>query len=191
MKTLNNYFNEERTRANGDIHEHIEYLSKLSEECDSIVEIGVRQVVSSWAFLNGLVNSKEKNKKSMVCVDIKTPEEQNAGSRISDFRRICSENNVSFEFKRESSLEMAPIAADLLFIDTIHNYEFLSVELTRHGPFAKKYIAMHDTEICKTVGHEGGGGMWKAVEEFLEANKEWELFEHRANNNGMTILRRR
>ena len=190
MKKLNEYFKSECLRKNGDIHEHLPYLAELSKECDSIVEIGVRQVVSSWAFLYGLANPMKDNQKSLTCVDIKSPNEQNAASRFADLVMSCAENDIIFEFKLESSLEMSPIETDLLFIDTIHNYEFLSKELSRHGPYAKKYIAMHDTEICKTVGH-GGGGMWKAIEEFLASNNDWELYSHRTNNNGLTVLRRK
>jgi hypothetical protein len=41
----------------GDIHEHLPTLMKYAEECDSIIELGVRGVVSTWAFITGLMNT--------------------------------------------------------------------------------------------------------------------------------------
>jgi hypothetical protein len=34
-------------------------------------------------------------------------------------------------------------------------------------------------------------GLWPALEEFLAAHQEWEIAEHYANNNGLTVLRRK
>ena len=34
-------------------------------------------------------------------------------------------------------------------------------------------------------------GLWPAVEQFLEWNPQWELVVRRANNNGLTVLRRK
>ena len=34
-------------------------------------------------------------------------------------------------------------------------------------------------------------GLWPAIEEFLEANSNWELHERFTNNNGLTILKRK
>jgi cephalosporin hydroxylase len=188
MKTLDDYYLEVCNNPS-DIYEHMPILSSLSEQCSSVVEIGVRSMVSSWAFLHGLSKSTGTFRE-ITCVDIVHPNSYGADVRYADFSEECSRLGIVFEFKKDSSLTMLPISCDLLFIDTVHNYEFLSVELSRHGPFAKKFIAMHDTEICKTIGHDHGGGMWKAVEEFL-SEYPFEIFQHFTNNNGLTILRRK
>lgn len=186
MKTLNEYFSEEKSRPS-DINEHLQNISELAANCNSAVEIGVRKMVSSWAILNGLVNNKGSD---VTLIDIKTPSEYGEESRYSDFERICRENGISFNFRKESSLETSPIYTDLLFIDTVHNYEFISKEIFRHGPLAQKYIIMHDTEIYKNNG-DGGGGMWTAIEEFLSAYPEWSIKIHYPNNNGLTVLERK
>ena len=41
-----------------DINQHLKTLYKLTLECNSVFETGVRGVVSSWAFLNGLKNKE-------------------------------------------------------------------------------------------------------------------------------------
>ena len=34
-----------------------------------------------------------------------------------------------------------------------------------------------------------GGGIWKAIEEFLQNNPHWELEKRYINNNGLTIIK--
>ena len=41
-------------RQLGDINEHLPILKRFSEECSHITEMGVRYMVSTWAFLAGL-----------------------------------------------------------------------------------------------------------------------------------------
>ena len=53
-----------------DIMEHLVTLYKYSKECDSVFETGVRGCVSSWAFLYGLIDCENKNKKSLFMNDI-------------------------------------------------------------------------------------------------------------------------
>lgn len=182
------YYNESKNKK-GDIQEHIDTLAELASECSSILELGVRTIVSTWAFVYGLKDLKTN--KSIVCVDITHPSNLGAESRFNDLERICKEYSINFNFKKESSLKLEPMQCDLLFIDTIHNYEFLSKELYIHGPFCNKYIVMHDTEICKYTGHDNGGGMWKAIEEFVKNNPKWYIMKHYTNNNGLTILHKK
>ena len=33
-------------------------------------------------------------------------------------------------------------------------------------------------------------GLWPAIEEFLYHNKNWVIWEKKANNNGLTVLKR-
>lgn len=186
MKSLTRYYLEAKLTPS-DINEHIHTINYLAQECSSAVEIGVRKMVSSWAILNGLMLGGKG--KEITLVDIKTPIEYGGPERYADFVSLCAINNIKFEFKKESSLLMEPIETDLLFIDTVHNYEFLGKELPRHGPLCQKYIVLHDTEVCKTVG-DNGEGMWKAVEEFLNLNKEFSIKNHFTNNNGLTVLER-
>ncbi len=46
-----------------DINEHLPVIKKYAEMCDSITEMGVRYVVSTWALLSG-------SPKSITCYDI-------------------------------------------------------------------------------------------------------------------------
>jgi len=74
-----------------------------------------------------------------------------------------------------------------------------------------KYIIMHDTEIDGVYGEtirsywnaneqskisgfpveEINCGLQKAIDDFLEINKDWKLKEQFKNNNGLTILEKK
>ena len=99
---------------------------------------------------------------------------------------------------------------DLTFIDTWHIYGQLKRELDKFSKITKKYIIMHDTEIDGIQGEtirnnwdavkqsqetgftleEINSGLQKAIDEFLESNKDWRIRAIFKNNNGLTILER-
>jgi len=43
----------ELSNTQSDINEHLGTLKKYTQECNIIVEMGVRSIVSTWAFLAG------------------------------------------------------------------------------------------------------------------------------------------
>lgn len=47
----------------GDIDEHLPTLAKYASECESVIELGVRGCVSSWAFCKGLAENGKDIKK--------------------------------------------------------------------------------------------------------------------------------
>jgi len=184
-----------------DINEHLPTLCELARECDSVIELGVRGVVSSWAFAMGLPEGSR-----MFMNDL---EPCNASPLI---RAAKNEKNIDATFVKGSDLEIdLPEPADLVFIDTWHIYGQLKRELARYEPLAKKYIVMHDTTVDEWEGEtirlgwnaeeqskqtgwpveEITKGLWPAVDEFLRKNEgKWELKKRYFNNNGLTILER-
>lgn len=184
-----------------DINEHLPTLCELARECDSVIELGVRGVVSSWAFAMGLPEGSR-----MFMNDL---EPCNATPLI---RAAKNEKNIDATFVKGSDLEIdLPEPADLVFIDTWHIYGQLKRELARYEPLAKKYIVMHDTTVDEWEGEtirlgwnaeeqskqtgwpveEITKGLWPAVDEFLRKNEgKWELKKRYFNNNGLTILKR-
>jgi hypothetical protein len=165
-------FNELK-RMKLDINEHFDTLKKYASECDTIVELGVRYIVSTWALLSG-------RPKKMVSVDIKHPSFYKA--KIEDVYNACNIENINFSFVLSSSLDIVIDTTDLLFIDTLHTYDQLSRELKLHGNKSTKYIILHDTETFKEI--------LPAINEFLTDNPHWEIKESFKNNNGLTILKR-
>jgi hypothetical protein len=191
-----------------DINEHLETLKKLASECDTVIEFGVRWMVSIIA----LAVSGCKN---LHAYDTTDP----AGFdpyRFQQLKNYCERNNINFYLNEVNVLNIKTIPqCDMLFLDTYHSYLQLKCELFLFSDKVKKYIVMHDTfsfsasdecyitreswfdmckdnpEILKIVDIKSEkSGLTSAIEEFLELNPEWEVFEKYTNNNGLTILKR-
>ena len=175
-----------------DINEHLPVLKKYAEQSESITEMGVRWIVSTYAFLMGFPSK-------LTSIDIQHPSTWDAN--ITLVEEIAGSQNCEFKFILGNTLEIEIEETDLLFLDTWHAYKQLKGELALHAGKVKKFIVLHDTT---TYGHkdessyESWGadwkaedkGIWPAVEEFLEQNPEWSLAEKFENNNGLTILKR-
>lgn len=182
-----------------DIHEHLPTLQKYASECDHITEMGVRYVVSTFALLQG-------KPKVLVSVDIQHPRDVRGGhlNRISgaeeleQAERLARENGVSFRFIQANSLEMDIDETDLLFLDTLHQYNQLRQELERHHKNVRKYIILHDTtsfayrdEGDDDEGQDAPKGLYHALRLFIETHgAEWKIQEVFTNNNGLTVLKR-
>lgn len=187
----------------GDISQHLITLSNLATECESILECGVRSIVSSWAFINGLVLNKSKNKE-LCCCDM----ELSANHEI--LKNMCNQYSINHTFFVCNDLDLEMKEYDMIFIDTWHIYGHLKRELNKMHSFAKKYIVLHDTEIDGIYGEsvrcgldiekqmkESGytreeitQGLKRALNEFLSEHSEWKVKKHYTHNNGLTILER-
>lgn len=191
MPTITDYYNDKKNNPS-DINEHIETLKNYATECKHITEMGVRSVVSTWAFL-------EAHPDKLISIDINQ-------CPVDEAARLAKEAGIEFQFIKSSTLEMEIEETDLLFIDTWHVYQQLKKEFELHADKARKYIILHDTT---TFGDKGEGtastninivtgqmesipykGLWPAVEEFLQSNTKWKLRERFTHNNGLTILER-
>lgn len=186
------------------VNEHIPTLAEYTEKCSSVVELGVSDMVTTWAFLKGLRFNKKK-KKNLTCVDI-----LDKPAKFKEVQELAKKNQISMEFIKGNSTEITIPKCDMLFIDTTHHYAQLSRELEKHHDHVKKYIVMHNTEIdgrygeivrmCyyydveKTQKEYGYSiedmckGLGFAIDEFLKNHPEWTVEKHFNNNNGLTIL---
>ncbi len=183
-----------------DINEHVETLRSLAKECSSVVEIGLRTMVSSWGILFGL-SENTSAKRSYLGIDIEEP----PFAILYLAKQLAEKNGISFSFllANDMSIEIEP--TEMLFIDSMHTYCHLLDELIRFSPKVSKYIALHDTTAwgdIDDIGYEGDyseypprydrtkKGLWPAVEDFLQSHPEWTLQQRSVNNNGFTILKR-
>jgi hypothetical protein len=190
-------------RRPSDINEHLPTLFNYAKECESVIELGVRGCVSSWAFLYGLLNNNKATKK-LLLNDLT---ECNVNELVNVARSLNVD--VNYVWINDLKLEVDGIY-DLTFIDTWHIYGQLKRELDKFSKITRKYIIMHDTEIDGIQGEtirnnwdavkqsqetgftleEINTGLQKAIDEFLESNKDWRIKEIYKNNNGLTILER-
>jgi len=162
-----------------DINEHLPTLFRYSRLCDHVTEFGVRGANSTYALLRGMP-------KKMISYDINHIDL----NEIKEDVKLVSD----FNFIQANTLEVDIEATNLLFIDTLHNYDQLIAELNRHSSKVENYIILHDTTSYEWTGEVYSGapkkGLWPAVEEFLNKNPHWIIKERFTNNNGLTILKR-
>lgn len=164
-----------------DINEHLPTLKELASKCKHVTEMWVREALSSVALLEGCDN--------VVSYDI----------ALSDWVKYLKEIEDRRDFRIGDTLEINIDRTDMLFIDTWHCYDQLIAELNRHAVMVDKYIVMHDTtsfwekwEIWAWYPCVKEKYDWlnKAINEFLENNKDWKILKVFDNNNGLTVLKR-
>lgn len=184
-----------------DINEHLLTLYRYAMNCESIIELGVRGCVSSWAFTYGLLHNNKPVKK-LLLNDIEPCD-------ISELLRATKNLNINIGYNWINDLHMnIDENVDLTFIDTWHVYGQLKRELDKFSKITNKYIIMHDTTVDEIYGEtirngwdankqsvesgfpvdEINCGLMRAITEFLSANNNWRLKERYTNNNGLTIL---
>ena len=191
------------SRTPSDINEHLPTLFSYATQCESVIELGVRGCVSSWAFLYGLLHNNKHTKKILLN-DIT---QCNVSELVNTARSL--KVDVNYVWVNDLELQVDDMY-DITFIDTWHIYGQLKRELDKFSKITKKYIIMHDTEIDGIQGEtirnswdavkqsqetgftleEINSGLQKAIDEFLESNKDWRIRAIFKNNNGLTILER-
>lgn len=156
-----------------DINRHVPVLHKLAQECESVVELGVRTGVSTRAFLP--LNVKLRS------YDIE------ADQRVGELFDVATSQGKDMQYIMGDSLKIDLEPTDLMFVDTVHSYDQVSAELARHASKVRKYIAFHDTFVYG-LGREN---ILSAVIEFMMKNPEWEFYHYDTENNGLTVIKRK
>ena len=134
-----------------DMVPHVHTLIEYARKSLTIIELGVRGAVSSWAFLEGLPPSGE-----LWSVDI---EPAKAPDKVLNDPRWHFQQADDTDFKVWYRL---PPKADIVFIDTSHEYEHTELELLLALSRNPTWIICHDakwpgveravTEFCPTHG---------------------------------------
>lgn len=168
-------------RCESDINEHVPKLREYAEKCEHITEFGTRYGNSSIAFMRAYP-------KKFISYEVQY------NDKIDYLKTLAKDCNINAEFRLEDVLKIEIEETDLLFIDTNHNSDQNSLEMSLHAHKARKFIIFHDSETF----WEDGSGYWKgeghglrySIEPFLESHPEWQIRERHTNNNGLLILER-
>lgn len=184
-----------------DINEHLPVLHEYAKKCDTILECGVYEVTSSYAFASALIGNPNG---SLTMID------PHKSEKIPMFLDVCDREGIRATFKHGSDIAVTPFEVDLLFLDTWHVYALLKRELAHWHSYVRKYILLHDTTVDEWYGEVVRGnadaerfsretgfpveelqkGLWPAIVEFLRDHPEWRIERRYKNNNGLTILSR-
>lgn len=171
---------EQKCKTISDINEHLPTIKKYCDECESAYELGVRNIVSSWAFA-------ASNLQKFASVDLIVPKSE----ELKQLEDACKSKKIDFKFLQKNSLDVEAEEVDLTFIDTWHVYDLCIQELNKYSKITKKYIILHDTTLFGESGEQPDKlGLNYAVREFLENNKDWKIKEVFSNNNGLTVLQK-
>jgi len=191
MEEIKNYYNNCHSIPS-DINEHLPKLLEYAYSSETITEMGVRWVSSTWAFLLS-------NPKKLISYDILKYD------NVDEVIRLSQKYGINYEFIEQDVLKTEIDETELLFIDTLHTYNQLILELNLHAKKVKKFIILHDTvsfgrvdenvydhasELIKNFDNNKRG-LLTAVEDFLKSEEglKWEIHEHYENNNGLMILK--
>jgi GT2 family glycosyltransferase len=166
---------DELKSTHSDINRHLDTIYKYAQKCNVGIEFGCRTGNSTFALLLGL----------QYLYSCDTAHLQSTYDFLNPYfgDRFIRYHGYSFDFDIIDE-------ADLLFVDSAHTYETVSKELLLHGHKIKKYIIFHDTVSFGITGEDGGEGILKAINEFLEANPEWKIVHQVDYNNGLMIIER-
>ena len=171
---------------------HLPRLRALAEGCRLAVEFGVKQGASSSALLLGA--------QRVISYDlVETPAA----------RRLAAIAGTRWDYRLEDSRTATiPPDTDLLFLDSLHSYAQVSVELTRHAPQVRTYLVFHDTVTFGSIAADGETGKhaWTyvpgssvprehlgirpAIDDLLVSDRQWRIAAHSPDSHGLLVLER-
>lgn len=164
-----------------DINEHLPLLKEIAMQCEHVTEFGVRDVVSTYAFIEG-------TPKQIISYDIKKT------LHIMAAQKLAGTMGVNLKYVIRDTLKFEIAATDFLFIDTLHNYEQLKKELNLHAHKVRKFIGFHDVTSFglkdETKSDGPVQGLLPAILEFMMQNPQWQVYRYHQFNNGCLILKR-
>jgi len=155
---------EEWAIANRDMVPHLSTLTDYASRCQVIVELGVRGGVSSWAFLDGLDEGR------LISVDIDDCR-QSVPERVRNDHRWTFLHGDDMDPVIQAQL---PGAADLVFIDTSHEYAHTVLELAMASAMDPSWILCHDADwpgVALATAEFCTDNDW-AIRQFVEAHDE-------------------
>lgn len=191
-----------------DIFEHVHTLRHYSTKCESILELGVGNPISTYAFLHGLFHNSRSVKK-LHSVDIQYQ------AAIESIYGMAQRNGIEFSFEVGNDLDQLRHSdpVDMTYIDTWHVYGQLMRELIKFSRITKRWIVIpaivsdgyigqsirdpdkHNiTEEIYRTGYSPIDivkGLRQAIADFIDQNKlEWGYEVSRLGNNGLIVLQR-
>lgn len=172
---------EKMCEGKSDIQAHLPIIHKYASDCETAVEFGVRDGLSTIAILASGCKLYSYDINECPIVD-----------KLRD---------INFTFiKADTSkpIDMPYEIVDMAFVDTLHTYEQVKKEL-EHLKNVRKYIIFHDTVLFgdrdESPGWQGGmyadgPGINKAIQEFMVEQNCWAVDYSSELDNGLLVIKR-
>lgn len=191
MQTIESIY-ERHCAAKTAISAHLPRLRSLAQGLDVAVEFGVKRGASSSALLLGAA--------LVVSYDIAETAEARELERVAGPR---------WHYLLEDSRRAGVPAADLLFIDSQHDFAQCRAELQAHADNVGRYLVFHDTITFGSFGARGESGdhAWQykrgescpadalgirpAIDELMIRDPSWHIAAHYTDSHGLLVLERR
>lgn len=193
-------------------------LDDLASDCRSILELGARNSIITWALLHGLcIRSLSLSPDSIPTPGWTTGEWRRKyilndlkPFNVNDLLRISEPYGVLMEFywQNDLSLDMYE-SVDMVVIDTLRVYAHLKKELEKFSRYCRRYIVVLNTtvyhdesemakksnaeieHVCVKYGYKKKDvvrGLMPAILEFLESNGRWTIHEVIHDGSGLVVL---
>lgn len=171
---------------------HLPRLRQLATGLELAVEFGVKQGASSTALLLGA--------QRVISLDVVETPHARALERIAGGR---------WTYLIQDSRRAALPPADLLFIDSLHEYNQVRDELAAHAHKILKYLVFHDVTTFGEIAAVGETGRqaWSytpgqsvplehqgirpAIDQFQVEHPEWRIAARYVDSHGLLVLERR
>jgi hypothetical protein len=155
-----------------DMAPHIDALRQYASEAHTIVEFGVRGGVSTWALLKGLPEDGW-----LYAID----NDPDVLEMVPPW--VLADDRISLTIGDDLAVDIPVEHADLVVIDSGHEYEQTLAELELAVSFVPARILLHDYLYDETPG------VRQAVDEFT-ARGDWRLMTVHPSQWGLAVLER-
>lgn len=153
--------------------------------------------------IKGIINKYSKDCNILTEISFRKPEIDNFDGNL-DGKQINQINlyniyfynnkellkNTNYKVINPDNLKEIP-ESDLILINTLKNTNIINNNLNKCKKVISKYIILYNTSNYENVNERGKGeGVNKAVQDFIEENKEWILKEKISEGKGVFVLSR-
>jgi hypothetical protein len=184
-------------------------IEKYAENATVAIDIGTYKGTGSTRYIRKGMEKNSDKDKVFISIDIKDEREDFFEQRewehyilgdsreqktVDKCRKILNNKKYTEKIKKEFSPELKKMGvhieanrlADLIMIDTIHEYDFIKQELELWKQLAhpKTIWLFHDTWMFGFYNH-----MTDAIKEFAEASGIWEYVDITKEAHGLGMLR--
>jgi hypothetical protein len=159
-------------------------IEQYAEKATTAIDIGVCKATGSTRYILKGMEKNNNQGKCFIGIDIEDKREDFFEQEPWQHYIIGDSQSQSTVDKCKEILHASKV--DLIFIDTIHEYDFLKIELELWKQLAhdKTIWLFHDTWMFGTYNH-----MTDAIKEFAEESGIWEYVDITQEAHGLGMLR--